>query len=524
MKRITAVLAAFVLLLCGCGGGGGTADIGDLDVTPVKGGEIRLFCDFPDTLNPVTTGYKSVSQVMRLVYDGLFRTENDFSATPVLASGYTADDGNRRYVIGLKENIKFHDGTDFDATDVAATVEKIRKTQSVYNANLQNVVSCSALADGSVEFVLAEPQANFVALLDFPILPSEASDRDYLSENRGYYPEGTGKFKVKAVDGKGITLVRNEAYFDEKPYADGARITYIKDRSVAKYSFEAMEFDAITTDYYPWGETAMSGDFNTTEYVSNRLVYLGLDCANPILSDSAVRRAISTALDKESFVETLLYTHGAVADSPVNPSAYFADSEYEREAYEAGNAKAELKNAGWLDLDGDGIFDKYVNDEQISLVFNLIVNAQNPTLLACAQLIAEQLSAEGISVNVVELTYEEYLAAVYAGQFDMFVGRIDIANDCDLSFLLSGGGVQNHFNYNSPNMNSALKEIASAADNGSVKESYKKTEDLFRKEMPLVPIYFETGALFTTVRLKGDTDVSRTGVFSGLQNVFINYN
>lgn len=524
MKRMIAVLSAILLLLCGCGGNGGTDDIGDFDVTPVSGGEIRLFCDFPDTLNPITTGYKSVSQVMWAVYDGLFRTENDFSATPVLASGYTAYDGNRRYVIELKENIKFHDGTSFGAGDVVATIDKMRKTQSVYNANLQNVVSYSSLSDTSVEFTLAEPQANFVNLLDFPILPSEATDRDYLSENRGYYPEGTGKFKISSIDSNGITLVRNEAYFGEKPYADGVRITYIKDRSIAKYSFDAMEFDAITTDYYPWGETAMTGDFNTFEYESNRLVYLGLDCANPILSDSAVRRAVCAALNKEKFVEALLYTHGAVADSPVNPSAYFADCEYEHTAYEAGMAKEELKNAGWLDLDGDGIFDKYVNDEQISLVFNLIVNAQNPTLLTCAQLIAEQLQSEGIEINIVELSYDEYVAAVFAGQFDMFIGRTDISNDCNLSFLLSSGGAQNHFNYNSVDMNSALKKIALADGKTDLEAAYNDMENLFRTEMPLIPIYFETEALFTTVRLKGDPDVSRTGVFTGLQNTFINYN
>lgn len=520
MKKILAVLVA-ILLLCGCSGGDGTTDNGGLRLTPVRGGEIRLFCDFPDTLNPIVTGYKSVSQAMDLLYDGLFRTENDFSATPVLASGYVALDGNKRYVVELKNDVKFHNGTSFGAEDVIATIDKIRKSQSLYNTNLINVASCSAKADGSVEFLLKEAQANFVNLLDFPILPSEVGDRDFLSENRGFYPEGTGKFKISTVDDDGITLVRNEAYFGEKPYVDSVKVTYIKDRSIAKYAFEAMEFDAITTDYYPWGETAMTGDFNTAEYESNRLVYLGFNCANPILSDSAVRRAVSVSLDKKRFVEELLYTHGVTTGSPVNPNAYFSDDAYVESEYEKGRSKDELKNAGWLDLDGDGILDKYVNNEQISLVFNIIVNSQNSVLLNCAHLIAENMLREGIKANIVELDYASYLAAVSAGQFDMFIGRTDIANDCNLNFLLKSGA--NCFNYNSENMYSALKDIESADGNKEIKAKYNAMDAVFREEMPFVPIYFENDALFTTIRVKGNLDISRTGVFTGLQNTFVKY-
>lgn len=43
-----------------------------------------------------------MAEVMYLVYDGLFRTENDFSATPVLSSGYSANEGNTQYVVRLK--------------------------------------------------------------------------------------------------------------------------------------------------------------------------------------------------------------------------------------------------------------------------------------------------------------------------------------------------------------------------------------------------------------------------------------
>ena len=219
-----------------------------------------------------------------------------------------------------------------------------------------------------------------------------------------------------------------------------------------------------------------------------------------------------------------MYTHGAVAHSPVNPNAYFADNAYVHSAYERAKAMEELKNAGWLDLDGDGTLDKYFGEEQLSLSFNLIVNAQNPVLLDIASRLANQLLQEGISINVVELDYEQYVAAVVGGEFDMFIGRCDIANDCDLSFALYSGSNRNYFRYASADMDKVLSGISMADGNHSVKAAYKAFDDFFKVQLPFIPLYFETDALFSSNRIKGELDISRTGVLTGLQNAFVNYN
>ncbi|MBQ6999248.1 MAG: ABC transporter substrate-binding protein [Clostridia bacterium] len=524
MKKVSAILLC-LLLLCGCSN---NIDlIGDIppdeDLTPVKGGEVRLFCDVPDTLNPIVTGYKSVGEVMYLVYDGLFRTENDFSATPVLSSGYSANAGNTQYVVRLKKSIKFHDGSDFGAEDVVATFENIRKVSSKYNVNLSNVSSCVAQSDGSVVFNLATPQSNFVNLLDFPIMPSEAGADAYVIENRYFTPIGTGKFKVETMVPHKLTLTRYEDYHGDKPYVENVSVTYVKDTSIAKYSFEAMEFDVITTDLYSWGDTSMSGDFATDEYESNRLTYLGFDCANTVLSDASVRKALSTAIDKTEIVTHVMFTHAAPAWSPVNPNAYFADNDYVHTVYERGKAKEILKSAGWLDLDGDGVLDKYFDEQQLSLSFNLIVNSENDDAVRLASYLAEHMLQEGIRLNIVGLPYWQYVAAIGNGEFDMFIGRTDISNDCDVSFMLSHGSNKNFFRYGSSAMEGALYNIHVAEGAHGIKNAYKSFDTVFKDECPFVPLYFETDAVFTSVRIKGDMNISRTGVFTGMYNTFVKY-
>lgn len=524
MKRVSAILLC-LLLLCGCRN---NIDLigevsPDENLTPVKGGEVRLFCDVPDTLNPIVTGYKSISEIMYLVYDGLFRTENDFSATPVLSSGYSVNAGNTQYVVRLKKGIKFHDGTSFDAEDVVATVENIRKYSSKYSINLSNVVSCKIQGDGSVVFNLSTPQSNFINLLDFPIMPSEDGDDAYAAENKYFTPVGTGKFKVETMVSDKLTLSKNEDYYGDKPYVESVSVTYIKDTSIAKYSFEAMEFDVITTDLYSWGNTSMSGDFKTEEYESNRLAYLGFDCANTVLSDSLVRKSIATAIDKSAIVTDVMFTHAASASSPINPNAYFADNDYVHAVYERGKAEEMLKASGWLDLDGDGVLDKYFDEQQLSLSFNLIVNSENNDAMRLASYLAEHMGKEGIRLNIVALPYLQYVAAIGNGEFDMFIGRTDFSNDCDISFMLSSSGDKNFFRYGSSAMEGALNNIRVAEGNHGIKKAYKSFDTVFKDECPFVPLYFETDAVFTSVRVKGDMNISRTGVFTGMSNVFVKY-
>ena len=520
MKKILPVFLV-LMLLCGCGGNTNEVNMPDEDLTALSGGELRLFCDNPDTLNPIVTGYKSILDVMYLVYDGLYRVENDFSATPVLSSGYTTNADNTQYVVRLKKGVKFHDGTTFDAEDVIATVDNIKNSESVYNANLKNVVSYMAGDDNSVIFNLERSQANFVNLLDFPVLPEE--ETDYQVENKNFYPNGTGKFKVTAVNGDCVNLEINKDYHNGKSYVEKAKITFVENKDVVKYSFDAKEIDIVTTDLYAWGDTSMAGDFTTNEYESNRLTFLGFNCKMPVTSQSEVRRAFSTAVDKTNIVSEIMYSHGAAVDSPVNPNAYFANKTYVRPNFEPGKAREELKNKGWLDFDNDGVLDKYFGEDKMSLSFNLIVNAQNETSLKLANYLAENLISEGILINVVELDYEQYLLAISNGEFDLFIGRVDIANDCNLDFMLQSSETQNYFGYASSEMDGALYNISVASDNHSVKNAYKAFDEIFKNECPFVPFYFETDAVFSSSRIKGSLQISRTGVYTGLQKVFVNY-
>ncbi|MBE7013231.1 MAG: ABC transporter substrate-binding protein [Ruminococcaceae bacterium] len=528
MKKTVLCIALTALILCGCGKDTDyTAESGTISaetLEPVRGGIVNLFCDTPDTLNPIVTGYKSVSQVMDLVYDGLFRTENNFSATPVLASGYVAEANNTVYVVKLNKKIKFHNGSDFDAADVVATFRHIANSDSKYKSALADVKSCYAHSDDTVVFELNIPKSNFANLLDFPILPAESSDADFTADNVNFIPDGTGKYKVHTKDAIGITLVENKDYkLSDEPYVDEIRIKFMKDASVAKYNFEAVETDFITTDLYAWGDTAMNGNFSAYEYESNRLTFIGLNCSNFVLSDKNIRKILAGAVDKDKFVSDILYSHGARVDLPVNPNAYFATGGLLADLYESGKTLNLLKGSGWLDLDGDGVLDKYFDDQQYSMSFRLIVNSGNGNAVKLAQMLKSNLAPEGINLDVVYLDYYNYVAAVQNGDYDMFIGRTDIANDCDVSFMLKTGGYQNFYRFSSPDMDDALYRVSVANGENNIKNAYKEFESVFKDEMPVIPLYFETDAVFSSIRIKGDPNVSRTGIFTGFENVYVEY-
>ncbi len=528
MKKTISYILLVTLLLTGCGSRADkTAEnlsAVSESVTPIDGGSVNLFCDSPDTLNPITTGFKSVSDVMGLVYEGLFQVENNFSATPVLASGYSTEADNTVYIVRLKKKVKFHDGSELDTGDVVATFNRIMSVESKYKTALTNVKSCYQSSDGAVVFELYYPMSNFVNLLDFPILPSELTDGDFASPNESFIPNGTGKYEVRMKDATGITLIKSRGYdHGEEPYVEDIYIKYMKDTSIAKYNFEAVETDFITTDLYSWGDTAMNGAFSTYEYESNRLTFLGINCANPVLADKEVRKIISRAVNKEKLVSDILYTHGATADYPVNPNAYFASGNLLADRYEAGETMNLLKTAGWLDLDGDGVLDKYVDDVEYSMSFHLVLNSGNTNAELLADMLRSAFASEGIKLTVSHLDYWSYIDAVQNGNYDLFIGRTDIANDCNISFMLGSGGYQNFYRFSSQNMDNALYRISVSSGENDIKSAYKEFEFVFRDEMPIIPLYFETDAVFTSTRIKGDPHISRTGIFTGFDKVYVKF-
>ena len=525
MKRLLALFLSLILLLSGCSKmpdfGGLVSRNSRMDEDAV----LSLYSYIPNSLNPYVTNYDSTWDMLRLIYDSLFETALDMSAVPVLASGFTASENNTVYTVTL-EKTKFHGGKDFTADDVIASVFYAKNFNVPYSKTLSVIQYVEKKSDDTVVFRLSEPNACFVNLLDFPIMPANLEEADFDESNAEFIPIGTGKYKLQdIVKGKKITLMRNDdREIGEKPLIKTIEINLMGGSDLPMYAFNKGSIDIIDSDTFKWGDFGINIDYTLKEYTSNNYEFIGVNHNNTVLDSANVRNAMNLAIDKNHIAQNIKYSHVKPVNSPVNPDSYFSTVKYDKVDFDLEQAKSVLEKDGWLDLDGDGVLDKVIENDTYSLSFDMIVNDDNAERVSVAKYIADSYRKCGMNVRVTTLDFESYNSRIVAGDYDLFVGSITIPYDNDLKFMLkSTSSVEknNYYNYFDEHLDAILDKISVSKNSEELISNYGEFENFFENEFPHIALYFENDAILCNTRVKPEVPVTLSNVFSGIQDIFI---
>ena len=132
--------------------------------------ELKLGIAGFDTINPILSKNKNVQNITKLIYEPLVNLSSDYKAEPALATEW-AKDGNS-YLIKLRENVRWSDGQAFTAEDVRFTIDRLKDSDTIYSANVQNVVGVDVIDDYTVRINLDSDVPFFEYNLTFPILSS----------------------------------------------------------------------------------------------------------------------------------------------------------------------------------------------------------------------------------------------------------------------------------------------------------------------------------------------------------------
>src|SRR3982074_452553 len=208
------LLLAAMLAACSSSGGSTSAATGVVD----KQAKVTLGWAEPvDTLNPATTGNRDVGPIDSNIFDGLVWLTPDFKGTPDLATkGEVSPDG-KTYTFTLRQDVKFHDGTPFDASSVVDNINYITDKATQSNISLGLLGPCTnatATAQYTVTINCSAPYAPLLAQLGEPYLgiQSPAAIKQY-GKDLGLHPVGTGAFAfVSYTPNQSVVLKRNEDY------------------------------------------------------------------------------------------------------------------------------------------------------------------------------------------------------------------------------------------------------------------------------------------------------------------------
>ncbi|MCO5223367.1 MAG: peptide ABC transporter substrate-binding protein [Thermomicrobiales bacterium] len=424
---------------------------------------------FPPTFNPL------LNDVRVWLYDGLVRFDTDVNPIPDLAESWEISEDGLVYTFHLRQDVVFHDGTPMTAADVVFTAEKTldEGVKSPYRSKFiidgQPVV-WEQVDDFTVTATLPQPSGSFLSKTSradevfFCILPKHLLEgvEDMTQAEFNQNPVGTGPFKFVSYEtDQQLVMEANDDYYQGRPgVKEVVRLNFPNEQS-ALAALQAGDIDVASLREAGNVKTAEETEGLSVQRYDSNWVFAGrFKMDHPVLSDQAVRAAISHAVDRENLVKAAVSPTASTGNSPIN-IGWAASPDVTVYEYDPEKAKAILDEAGWT---GDGIREK--DGQRLSFTVTLYPDYAAPDLAAGMQ---QLLQLVGIEMNINQLEAASFETEVYQNQnFDMYLDWQGFGVDPDIAsrWITNDAGtgtyLDNPSNYSNPDVDVALTAASTA--------------------------------------------------------------
>ncbi len=526
MKKAICVLVALCVFLgfSGCKNvtdtGSSSENIGTMPSQTVGTETMSLLYSYSDSFNPYTAKTAENREISSLLYDSLVKTDNNFE--PILVLAQSAETVDKTCTVKIR-NASFSDGSSVTADDVVYSYN-IAKSSPRYMHNFYEITSVSASDAKTVVFTLSQNDPLFANLLTFPIIKSGTADmRD--ADGKEIAPIGCGRY-VLAEDG--LSFKQNEKYYGKIGAVKTINLINSPDAASISHYVEV----GATAVYYTEGDNIVRMSGKKSEVNLNRLIYIGINSNFGSLQSKEMRYAISSALDRNAICQTAYYNNAVAATGYFNP--YFKPTQALQTIESKPNSKITVENLakiGYNNMNSNGF---YANASGNNPVFTLLVNSENSSRVTAARLIASHCKAAGIQINVVECSYEQYVTRLSNGDFQLYLGEVQVLANMDFqNLVVSGGsaaygvGASSVADTQNPDQNpedpqnteaqkSSCEQILAAYHAGAC--GISDVAATLLTEMPQIPVCYLNGVLFYDSAIKGGVTASSSDIFSGLEN------
>lgn len=421
---LASALAACITVLCtalpGCSTANGTSG---------AGGSTLVFGRNKDavSLDPATVTDGMSLNVTRVTMEGLSQYKlGTFDVVPCLATSWTVSPDGRIWRFTLRHDVKFQDGTAFDADAVKFNFDRWRLRNNPWHKTLQGKLEYSyyesqfggfpgviedvkVVAPDRVELDLSKPLAPMLANLAMPAF-ALSSPAAMKKEGEDYFrlPVGTGPYQVTEwVKDDHITLQAFADYWGDKPKIKTIILRDIPDASTSMLALEKGDIDGWE---YPRPDDlpALQGDHGLTIYHQppNNLLYLAINTQKAPFDNVLVRRAINEAIDAKAIVRNFFDPSAEVATDFL-PLAVWPHPNQTAYAYNPVDARRLLAQAG------------YPHGFSTTLWFATLPRPYVPEPGRVAEAIQADLRAVGINASLQGMEWGPFLDRTERGDHDL---------------------------------------------------------------------------------------------------------
>ena len=476
---------------------------------PVSAQNLTMAVGAPVTsLDPHFHQLSPNNAVAGMIFDRLVNTDAQARMVPGLAESWSTVAPDV-WEFRLRRGVKFHNGRDFTAEDVAFTlarVPNVPNSPSSFAAFVRPIRSVEVVDSHTIRLSTNGP---------YPLLPQDMTNIYILDRethegaatedfNAGRVAVGTGPFRMATHRlGDRIEFERNDAYWGAKP--DWARVTYRMITNDSARTAALLAGDVEFIDQVPTADlTRLRQDQRVamSEVTGLRLIFLGLDHsraeATPFVTDNEgrpiprnplrdvrVRRALSMAIDRPAIAERVMEGAATPSGQFFPPGIYSYVPDLPAPRFDAEGARRLLAEAGFpqgfrITLHGPN--DRYPNDGRI------------------IQAIGQMWTRAGVRTAIEAQPWTTFVARAARTEFSAFLigwgsnpeGSHPLRNLVATFDRDRGWGASNRGRYSNPEVDALISAALGEIDDAKREQILIRGQRMALEDVSLIPLHIQT--------------------------------
>lgn len=472
------------------------------------------------SLDPHVSNDIPSAQLRTQLYDTLVEQNVDMEFGEGLATSFEQD--GDKWTLQLKEGVTFHNGSEYTAADVEATLDRVMDPSvgSSVAFMFEMINDIEIVNDHEIVFTTDypfTPLPSHLAHNTAGILSKEVIDEDYqnaldeaesdvtleeyyelreeggeefeaVSEEIGSHvgavisenPDGTGHLKLQErIPGNEIVLEKFEEFHGGEREFNTVTYRVIPENSARLAELETGGIGI--TDNVDTEAMDRVRDHEDTDIIDQdglSMTYVAFNYEKEPFNDENVRKAISHAIDREQIINGVLNERGLHAKNHISPSVFAHNADMEEVPFDLDLAK------------------EYMAESSVPDGFDTVIwtsdSEQNRDI---ALIIQESLAEIGITVEIEQYEHGAFLEMANQGDHDMFMLQwITVTGDPNYGlypmFHTDSVGSGNRWNYSNPELDGYLEEGQKASNEDERIEAYATAQEILMEDLPITPLYY----------------------------------
>jgi peptide/nickel transport system substrate-binding protein len=457
---------------------------------------VFLIDSSPASLDPRVGTDAQSEHIDEIIFDGLVARDPNFHFTPALAESWDQPDP-KTLIFHLRNDVHFHNGRALTSRDVAWTIDSMRNGTVISSkaATYASVDSIEGPDPRTVVFHLKHADNFLLTNLStgaMGIVP-EGSGREFWR-----HPVGTGPFRfVSQQIDQDVIVERNPQSWKPVPKIDRVRFAVVPDAITESLELEKGSADAainsLPMDALP--VLARRSNLRLADSEGTQIQYLGFNVRDPLLQDSRVRQAVSSAIDRDLIIRSLMNGYARPAQSMLPATHWAFTSEGPRFNYDPARADRLLDEAGYR-RGSDGL--------RFHLTMKTSTDEGTRLLAAVLQ---QQLARVGIALELRSYEFATFYSDVTRGAFQMYSLRWiggneqpDIFSYAFSTARFSPKGA-NRSHYSNARLDALLDDAEQNPDQSQRRDDYVEAQKILAADLPAINLWYRDTVIVHNKRL-----------------------